>query len=196
MMNKHNSLKVQASAYDIVRQMLWKKAEQDPKADKKQIEKMLQDLDASLFFSYQMTHDIIQGKDAQYIQKIRPDGMVLMGHQHQAVYFSLEWEDIHKLSAEIKEYEKELAEEKADIIRKNEEQLLQIKAMMRDRLITNQDADRYLRQLEMPEHVTPQWLQHHMMSYEELEDMAGTKLARKWEKNHNPVKSPKVLSQP
>ena len=194
-MNKRNSLKIQSEAYDVVRQMLWSQTIKNPKADKKKIEKMLVDMDDSLFFNYQMLHDIIQGKDAQYIQKIRPDGMVLMGHQHQAVYFSLTWDDIHKLSAEIKAFEKELAEEKADIIRKHEEQLLQIKAMLKDRLITNQDADRYLKALEMPEHVTPEWLKHHMMSYEELEDMAGTKLARKWEKNHQ-VKSPKVLSKP
>ena len=191
-MNKRNSLKVQSEAYDIVRQMLWRKAE-EPNADKKKLEKMLQDLDASLFFNYNMLHDIIQGKDAQYIQKIRPDGMVLLGYEAQALYFSLEWDDIHKLSAEIKEYEKQMDKEKADIIRKNEEQLIQIKNMLKDRLITGLDADRYLRALEMPEHVTPEWLKTHMLTYEELEDMAGKKVARKWEKNHQ-VKSPKVLS--
>ena len=194
MMNKRNSLKIQSEAYDIVRHSLWKSAaEQSNPKRIKEIEKMLVDLDGSMFFNYQMLHDIIQGKDAEFICKIRPDGAVLLGHQHQAVYFSLEWDAIHKLSEDIKEYEKAMGEEKNDIIKKYEEQLTQIKAMLNDRLINNNDAERYLKELEMPEHVTPKWLKDHVFTYEELEDMAGRKLARKWEKNHQ-VKSPKVLS--
>ena len=192
-MNKANSLKIQSEAYDMVRQSLWRAAEVTKEESKKKgLERMLVNLDASLFFNYQMLHDIIQGKDAQFICKIRPDGMVLLGYEAQALYFSMEWDDIHKLSADIKEFEKQMGEEKKDIVKKHEEQLLQLKAMMKDRLITHHDAERYLKALEMPEHVTPQWLEHHMLTYEELEDMAGKKVARKWEKNHQ-VKSPKVL---
>lgn len=195
-MNKRNSLKIQSEAYDMVRQSLWRAAEVTKEESKKKgLEKMLVALDDSLFFNYQMLHDIIQGKDAEFICKIRPDGAVLIGHQHQAVYFSLEWEAIHKLSQDIKEYEKAMGEEKKDIIKKFEEQLTQIKAMLNDRLINNNDAERYLKELDMPEHVTPKWLKDHVFTYEELEDMAGRKLARKWEKN-NQIKGPKVLSNP
>ena len=195
-MNKRNSLKIQSQAYDIVKHSLWKSAaEQSNPKRIKEIEKMLIDLDASLFFTYQMLHDIIQGKDAQFICKIRPDGAVLIGHQHQAVYFSLEWEAIHKLSADIKEYEKQMEKEKGDLVKKYEEQLLQLKQMILSGLINNHDVERYLKALETPPHVTPKWLKDHVFTYEELEDMAGRKIARKWEKN-NQIKGPKVLSNP
>lgn len=190
LMNKQTSLKIQAEAYDVVRQSLWRAAEVTKEEKKKKgLERMLVALDESLFFNSQMLHDIIQGKDAEFICKIRPDGMVLMGHQHQAVYFSMYWEDIHKLSEDIKAFQEELVKEKDLIVAKQEENLLQIKEMLNKRLITEKDADRYLRSFELPDYVTPAWLKDHVMTKEEHEKVASSKLARRWEK-HNQIKSP------
>lgn len=193
MMNKHNSLKIQSEAYDIVRQSLWRAAEVTKEEKKKKgLERMLVALDESLYFNYRMLHDIIQGKDAQFICKIRPDGMVLMGHQHQAVYFSLDWDDIHRLSKDIKEFQAELVKEKDQIVAKQEENLVQIKEMLNKGLINMVDADRYLKALELPEYVTASWLKTNVMTYAEHERVAGQKLARTWEKKHQ-VKSPSML---
>lgn len=195
MMNKQNSLKVQSEAYDIVRQSLWRAAEVTKEESKKKgIEKMLVALDESLFFNYRMLHDIRQGKDAQFICKIRPDGMVLIGHEHQAVYFSMSWDDIHKLSQEIKDFEIELSKEKEQIIAKQEENLLQLKEMMDQRLINMDDADRYIKAMELPEYVTAEWLKHHFLTHEEHEITAKHKLAREWERKHQ-VKSPKIYGE-
>lgn len=194
-MNKQNSLGVQARAYDIVRQGLWRAAEVTKEESKKKaIERQLVSLDDSLYYNYAMLHDIIQGKDAKFICKIKPDGQVLMGHEHQAVYFTLDWDDIHRLSADIKEFEKELAAEKDQLIAKNTENLKQIKEMLQQRLITKVDADRYLKEMfGMPEHVTASWLKDHVITDEEHERMALKQIYKDWEKKHQ-VKSPKVLS--
>ena len=196
LMNKRNSLKIQSEAYDIVRQSLWRAAEVTKEESKKKgLERMLVALDDSLYFNYQMLHDIIQGKDAQFICKIRPDGMVLIGHQHQAVYFSMDWEDIHKLSRDIKAFQEELDKEKDQIVAKQEENLVQIKEMLDKGLISMVDADRYLKAMELPEYVTATWLKTNVMTYEEHERVAGQKLARAWEKK-NQVKSPSMLQPP
>jgi hypothetical protein len=196
LMNKANSLKVQSEAYDMVRQSLWRAAEVTKEDKKKKgLERMLVALDESLYFNHQMLHDIIQGKDAQFVCKIRPDGMVLLGHEHQAVYFSLDWDDIHKLSADIKAFEQELVKEKDLIIAKQEENIIRIKEMLDQRLITKDDANRYLRSFELPEYVTADWLRDHVMSREEHHRVAGSKLARRWEKT-NQLKSPKITGKP
>lgn len=192
-MNKRNSLKVQSEAYDMVRHSIWRAAEVTKEESKKKgLERMLVNLDESLAFNFIMLHDIIQGKDAEFICKIRPDGMVLIGHQAQAVYFSLDWDDIHKLSEDIKTFEAELAKEKDLIVAKQEENLVRIKQMMDQRLIGKDDADRYLRSLEMPDYVTPDWLKDHVLTREDHESIAKRKISQAWEKKHQ-VKSPKVL---
>lgn len=193
-MNKRNSLKVQSEAYDMCRQVIWK-SEQEGKVDKKRAEKMLVDLDNSLFFNYQMLHDIIQGKDAAFIERIRPDGMVLIGHEHQAVYFSLNWDDIHALSEKIKKYEQRLGEEKNNIIKKNEEQLIQIKQMLNERLIDSDAANRYLRAMYLPEHITTDWLKDHVVTGEEMAEAAQRSINRSWEKEFA-IKGPKVSIGP
>lgn len=113
-MNKQNSLKVQREAYDLNKQLIWKWAEKKT-ISKEKAERMLVNLDNSMKYNEQMLHDILTGETAEWLIKIREDKTVLLGHQAQAIYFSLTWDDIHKLSKDIKEYESNnMVDEKSD----------------------------------------------------------------------------------
>ena len=161
LMNKRNSLHVQASAYDIVRNALWRQAEVTKEASKKKgIERQLLNLDDSLAYNFVHLHDVIQGKDAQFIKKLRSDRHVLLGYEVQAIYFSLEFEDIYKLAEDCKAFEKELeaGEQQQKAIKEKEDSLIQIKQMLQEGLIKGEDAERYIKDLKLPEEVDLTWL--------------------------------------
>lgn len=94
-----------ADAIDRARQKVWEQV-QAGILDKKKAENILVNMDKALAYSKMYLHDQISGKDAQFIVKIRKDRTVLMGHQAQAVYFSVGWDTIHKINADILEFEK------------------------------------------------------------------------------------------
>jgi hypothetical protein len=97
-------------AVDIARQALWKSVEMK-QLDKARAERLLVNFEKAINYCHVYLHDEITGESAKMIKTIRThDKTVLLGHQAQAVYFSMYWDDIHELNNQILEAEDALEE--------------------------------------------------------------------------------------
>ena len=179
-MNKHNSLTVQSQAYDIARQVIWKEAAAK-RMSPKRAEQMLLNIELSMRYNEMMLHDIISGRDAQFICRIRPDGFVMLGHQAQAVYFSMSWAEIHQLARDILDYEDSLIEQRADIVKKNNARIDEIRGLLEKQLITEEQANKYLKDLGLPEKITIAWLREHVITPEESSQYAQSRIEKEWD---------------
>ena len=110
MMNKRNCLKVVGESFDISRQVIWR-ATESGNISKQRAEKTLVDYDKSMDYLGFMLHDMLTGITAQWVQDIRDDGTVVIGHQAQGVLLKIPWKDIHELSQAIKTFDQKQRDE-------------------------------------------------------------------------------------
>lgn len=108
--NKTIALNILSQAIDIANQNIWYNVQLN-KLDKKRAEHMLVNFESAFLYCKKMLHDVLTGKTAQYVEEVDgPSGSVLIGHQANATYIRLSFDDIWDLSVRCWEAEEEYLE--------------------------------------------------------------------------------------